>query len=364
MSYDEYLDALQIHDNCVIKRIFDKFMINQERDTLLFAEFFCLMWTMITIPDSMAGSFLHFVYDTEDHGKMELADMDELITDLKVFLDPAVTVIIHEVTPRKPKLAEEARRLDEYDMKKKILHTVRHGTDVIKADDGWTITACHKWSTFNPLVFLKFLEFKQHITKHVFGEAIWKHLSELRESKKEQGQVNFMLRLMQDLHHATALKNGKKINLSNPKFRNKHHKQSRVAPVPETTANEVGDLINEYKLTRHDYDNAKKGITYADDTETHPRRKKNMKGHVEAGIRRLSLTFGKDFNNSKAKHKKQYEVDMEKLHEPKHQKKKKKKTVKQSVTGTVRRLSVSMGLNKDKGKNKSKEKNKNGIEFY
>jgi hypothetical protein len=70
-----------------------------------------------------------------------------------------------------------------------------------------------------------------------------------------------------------------------------------------------------------------------------------LKNHVKAGFRRLSLTFGKDFNDDRAAHKKQYEADMKKMHGG-TKKKGDKSKLSQKVSGTVRRLSVSIGLKK------------------
>ena len=218
-------------------------------------------------------------------------------------------------------MAEEARKLDEYDMKKKILHTVRHGTDVVRAEL-WPITACHKWSTFNPLVFVKFV----------------KHMSEAREKCKEKGQVNFMLKKLRELHEKkqNGKKSAKKRKLKKPKI---------------TPAADVGDIIGEYKLTQLDVQNAKLGIKYGDDKDSKPKHHKKIKTRVVAGFRRMSLTFGKDFNNDKERHRQQYEKDMERIgkYETKDTE---KKSIRESVTGTVRRLSVSIRL---KGKKNKKE---------
>jgi hypothetical protein len=242
-----------------------------------------------------------------------------------------------QITPRKPNLAEEARKLDEYDMKKKILHTVRHGTDVVKAEL-WPITACHKWSTFNPLVFVKFVDMIHHVIKHVFGEKFWKHMSEAREKCKEKGQVNFMLKKLRELHEKkqNGKKSAKKRKLKKPKI---------------TPAADVGDIIGEYKLTKLDVQNAKMGIKHDDNKDSKPKHHKKIKTRVVAGFRRMSLTFGKDFNNDKEKHRQQYEKDMERIgkYETKNTE---KKTIRESVTGTVRRLSVSIRL---KGKKNKKE---------
>ena len=98
MDYDEFLDALQVNDNVIVKRIFEKCMLNPEGTTLTFGEFICTMWTLNTLPDSMAGSYLHFLYDSDGHGKMLLGDMDEFVTDMKSFLDPSLVVLIRQVT--------------------------------------------------------------------------------------------------------------------------------------------------------------------------------------------------------------------------------------------------------------------------
>lgn len=80
---------------------------------------------------------------------------------------------------------------------------------------------------------------------------------------------------------------------------------------------------------------------------------------VSAGYRRMSLTFGADFNKDREKRRKQYQQDIEKLQlyggteaDVKYKEKGKKNNLKQKVSGTVRRLSVSMGLS---GQNKKKK---------
>ena len=113
-------------------------------------------------------------------------------------------------------------------------------------------------------------------------------------------------------------------------------------------------MITGYEITRKDISKMESKAT-KDSAEKHDSKLKKNKvtakvaSKVAAGVRRMS--FGNDFQKDRAARKKQYQKDIEKLQlydgneeDVKRKEMHSSKNLKQKVSGTVRRLSVSMGL--------------------
>lgn len=98
MKYEEFTKALHITPNVLVNRLFKKFGFNKKGNELKFVEFFCFLWSFLTIHDNLSGSFLHFVYDSSNTGKMSLSDMDVFLHDMKIFLDPELFACEVEVS--------------------------------------------------------------------------------------------------------------------------------------------------------------------------------------------------------------------------------------------------------------------------
>ena len=98
MDYEEFTKALCIHPNVVAKRLFDKCVLTKNSQALTFGQFFCFLWTFLTIPDTLTGSFVHLMYDSSCTGKMSFSDMDVFVSEMKIFLDPHLFACCEEVT--------------------------------------------------------------------------------------------------------------------------------------------------------------------------------------------------------------------------------------------------------------------------
>jgi hypothetical protein len=98
MDYEEFTKALCIKHNVLVKRLFDKCVLDPDGEALTFAQFFCFLWTFLTIPETLGGSFLHLIYDSSCSGKMSLENMDVFVSDMITFLDPHLLTNKDEVT--------------------------------------------------------------------------------------------------------------------------------------------------------------------------------------------------------------------------------------------------------------------------
>lgn len=91
--------------------------------------------------------------------------------------------------------------MDGYDLDKKVLASVRNGTEISQIGY-WPIETANKWTIAHPRMLFKFNAMKAHIVNHVFGMDYWGRLTHLRHSTRtDKRQVSYMFSTLKELLH-------------------------------------------------------------------------------------------------------------------------------------------------------------------